>query len=51
MRAGKGGLSVVLYEPLAQGGICHYTYNLAESLARAGCPGDAFEVGGANAGA
>ena len=49
MRAGKGGLSVVLYEPLAQGGICHYTYNLAESLARAGCrvtllTGDDYEL-------
>jgi glycosyltransferase involved in cell wall biosynthesis len=43
------GLSVVLYEPLSQGGICHYTYNLAESLARAGCrvtllTGDDYEL-------
>jgi glycosyltransferase involved in cell wall biosynthesis len=29
-------LRVVLYEPAGRGGVCHYTYELAESLERAG---------------
>ena len=33
----KGGLSVVLYDPSAGGGVCHYTYNLAEGLIGMGC--------------
>jgi len=45
----KGGLSVVLYDPSARGGICHHTYHLAESLARSGCAvtlltGDDYEL-------
>src|SRR5919199_1521511 len=29
-------LNVVLYEPSGRGGICHYTYQLAEALAELG---------------
>jgi D-inositol-3-phosphate glycosyltransferase len=29
-------LRVILYEPSGRGGVCHYTYELAEHLARAG---------------
>jgi glycosyltransferase involved in cell wall biosynthesis len=31
------GLRVALYEPFGRGGICHYTYQLAEALSRQGC--------------
>lgn len=30
------GLRIALYEPSGKGGVCHYTYELAENLARAG---------------
>ena len=30
-------LRITLYDPSGSGGICHYTYQLAENLARAGC--------------
>ncbi|HEY7114252.1 MAG TPA: glycosyltransferase family 4 protein [Thermoanaerobaculia bacterium] len=33
----KKSLRVALYEPSGHGGICHYTYQLAEALARRGC--------------
>jgi D-inositol-3-phosphate glycosyltransferase len=33
----KKGLRVALYEPFGHGGICHYTYQLAEALSRRGC--------------
>ena len=29
-------MRIVLYEPSGRGGVCHYTYQLAEHLARAG---------------
>jgi glycosyltransferase involved in cell wall biosynthesis len=33
----KRPLRVALYEPFGRGGICHYTYQLAEALSRRGC--------------
>lgn len=33
---GSRPLRIVLYEPSGRGGVCHYTYELAEHLARAG---------------
>lgn len=33
----NGLLKIVLYDPSGRGGICHYTFQLAESLAQAGC--------------
>lgn len=36
MRSQGKRLRVTLYEPAGRGGVCHYTYQLAENLARAG---------------
>jgi glycosyltransferase involved in cell wall biosynthesis len=33
----EGRLPVVLYDPSVRGGVCHYTYNMAEGLAGLGC--------------
>lgn len=33
----KRPLRIALYEPSGRGGICHYTYQLAEALSRRGC--------------
>ena len=33
-------LRVVLYDPSGRGGVCQYTYNLAEHLAGQGAGGD-----------
>ena len=36
-KANGRSLGVVLYEPSGRGGVCHYTYRLAEALAAEGC--------------
>jgi glycosyltransferase involved in cell wall biosynthesis len=37
MKANTAPLRVAIYEPSGMGGICHYTYQLAEALAKLGC--------------